>query len=170
MNYPIFRKYALLINLLFVICTPYNGFGQSGYRLWLDYKPLPPAVADKYRPQLQTMLFPIASETDRAACDELSSALERLLGHKPTRHVEIPAKKTGVMVGRVGTLPAADAVMEASALRPTTEEAYVIHHSAVDGHSTVVILGNTDKGLLYAVFAFIGALQRGEELARIATV
>lgn len=170
MNYPIFRKYALLINLLLVICTPYNGFGQSGYRLWLDYKPLPPAVADKYRPQLQTMLFPIASETDRAACDELSSALERLLGHKPTHHAEIPAKKTGLMVGTVATLPAADAVMEASALLPPNEEAYVIHHSVVDGHATVVILGNTDKGMLYGVFAFIGALQRGEDLARIDTI
>src|SRR5690606_17924933 len=65
---------------------------------------------------------------------------------------------------------AADAVMEASALLPPNEEAYVIHHSAVDGHSTVVILGNTDKGMLYGVFAFIGALQRGEDLARIDTV
>ncbi|WP_262248443.1 alpha-glucuronidase family glycosyl hydrolase [Parapedobacter soli] len=170
MDRPIFRRYVLLVSLVFVVFASHNGIAQSGYRLWLDYQPLGPSAADHYRERLQAVVFPMDSETDHVAFDELSRALEGLLGQKPMRQ-SAATPKTGLMVGTPGTLPANDAVEQAKTRLPDNEEAYVIHHhSAANGRPMTLILGNTDKGVLYGVFAFIGALQRSEDLARIDTV
>src|SRR5690606_21526512 len=81
-----------------------SGSAQSGYRLWLDYKPLDTQLAEHYRAALQKLVFPVANETDSIAKKELLLALGGLLDFTPEDATQ--ADKAGtLLVGTPSSLP-----------------------------------------------------------------
>ncbi len=144
-------------------------FAQSGYRMWLDYRPLDNDLAIRYREQLRTLVFPITGETDSVAHAELLEALNGLLGHEPS-HADTSNGPGILLVGSASTLPATGPVSEALALLPEHDDAYVIYSGVYGENPCTVILGGSDKGVLYGVYAFIASLQCGEDITQLSKV
>ncbi|SKB45795.1 alpha-glucuronidase [Parapedobacter luteus] len=157
--------------LLFLACVCCHNLplaAQSGYRLWLDFKPLPTETAANYKQQLRALLFPVTSQTDSVARQELLTAVNGLLG-ECLKSVDTLQETGTLVIGTPATLPwlAGEAIAEH--LRHVGDEGYGIHHTAIKGKPTTVILANTSSGILYGVYAFLGVLQRGEDISQLAT-
>lgn len=154
--------------LLFLawICTYIHpGVAQSGYRLWLDFKPLAAEPASVYKRQVASLLFPTVNQMDSIAKQELLAALDGLLGQQPQ---SVDALEAGTLaVGTPSTLPWLNSEAVANRLHGIGDEGYCIHTSTIKGKPVTVILANTSKGILYGVYAFLGLLQRGEDISQL---
>lgn len=157
----------ILLLIVWVCAYSHRGTAQSGYQLWLDFKPLASAPANAYKHQLTSLLFPTENPTDSIAKHELLAALDGLLGQLP-QTVDIPLETGTLVVGTPTTLPwLADEVI-VSQLHGIGEEGYAIHTATVRGKRVTAILANSSKGVLYGVYAFLGLLQRGEDISQLA--
>lgn len=155
------RGLSVLCVLALCIC---QSRGQSGYRLWLDYKPLANERYAPHREQLTSMLFPVTDETDGIAKRELLAALRGLLGLAP-HDVEALQKAGTLVAGTPATLPVP--VREALSERfpQMGHEGYGIYSINVQGKPVVAISANSTKGLLYGSYAFIRLLQCGADIS-----
>ncbi len=158
------KRICLLLTFALGMTASYP---QSGYRLWLDYKPLNEPLSDQYRTHIRTLVFPVNSETDRVAKQELLLALDGLLGYQPELTDRIEGSGA-LVIGTPASLPLLDDVREAQGALPKHDEAYAIRSIAGDNTPMTVIIGNTDRGVLYGVYAFISLLQRSQDISMLA--
>ncbi len=162
-------KSPLRYVLLFIIAlafSPYS-YAQSGYRLWLDYRAVAQEVADTYKKQLSTLVFPVTGGTDSVARHELLLAMRGIAGFEP-READNTDGEGALIVGTPGSLaPWGDQRLFQS-LEELGDEGYRIQQTTVSGSPAIAILANTDIGVLYGVYAFIGQMQSGRDLARLA--
>ncbi|MBK1439542.1 alpha-glucuronidase [Parapedobacter sp. ISTM3] len=158
----------ILLFLAYVCCLNLPIAAQSGYRLWLDFKPLPTETAADYKRQLKTLLFPVANRTDSIARQELLTAVNGLLG-EGLKSVDTLQEFGTLVIGTPATLPWLAGEAIAGHLQHIGDEGYGIHYTAIKGKPTTVIFANTSSGILYGVYAFLGVLQRGEDISQLAT-
>jgi len=129
---------------------------EDGYRLWLRYEPVEASLIEPYRHAATQLVMGQETATLKAARVELLRGLDGLLNAAP-REVARPTQDGAIMVGT----PRSSAVIAALHLdlRTAGDEGYVIRSVKVDGHSTTVIAGNRDAGVLYGVFHWLRLLQ-----------
>ncbi len=163
------KSLSTALYLLAVACCVQPATAQSGYRLWLDYRPLPSPLASGYRAELNSLLFPVASATDSVASAELSAALHGLLGQAPAPTDRIHAEGT-LVVGTPASLPWLRREGLDSLVAGLGDEGFRLRRLTVQGKGVCAILANTDRGLLYGTYAFIGLLQRGRGIAALDSV
>lgn len=160
------KRSHLLLTVGLMMAFALSAFAQSGYNLWLDYKPLDARLADQYRTTMRTLLFPVANETDSIAKQELLHAFDGMLGFRPG-----DAGQTGeagmLMVGTPATLSDQAGKKFADRLGKMGDEGYGIYSTATEGHQGITIIANNSTGLLYGVYAFIGMLQRGDDISSL---
>ena len=162
------KRVRLLLTVNFVMVSVLSGIAQSGYNLWLDYKPLDTQLAERYRAAVQTLVFPAANRTDSIAKQELLLALDGMLDFTPGDAAQ--ASKVGtLLVGTPASLPELADKTFAGHLPEMGEEGFGIYTAAETGQPrTTTIVANSSKGILYGVYAFIGMLQRGEDISALA--
>ena len=135
---------------------------EDGYHLWLRYKPVTNASRlTEYRTALTQIVFEAVSPTLRAAQEELSLALEGLLG------IPVPLVEQVVQPGTLvaGTRPSSHVIAELSLeLTQAGDEGFVIVRTRVHEQDCIVIAANTDIGVLYGVFFFLRHLQTHKPL------
>lgn len=160
------KRSHLLLTVGLMMAFALSAFAQSGYNLWLDYKPLDARLADQYRTTMRTLLFPVANETDSIAKQELLHAFDGMLGFRPG-----DAGQTGeagmLTVGTPATLSDQAGKKFADRLGKMGDEGYGIYSTATEGHQGITIIANNSTGLLYGVYAFIGMLQRGDDISSL---
>ena len=161
------KKTTKLITLLIaaILYLP-ACFAHSGYKLWLDSRPLNQHIATAYKEQFGTLLFPLASKTDHIARKELLDAFFGLLSHEPTDVENINNDGT-LIIGTPTTLSqlAHDSIFKP--LQDVGDEGYCILTTIIQGKQTTAILANTDIGVLYGVYAFIGLLQSDKDITEL---
>jgi len=143
-----------LAGLLLAVGVPASA--EDGYRLWLRYEPVEASLIEPYRHAATQLVMGQETATLKAARVELLRGLDGLLNAAP-REVARPTQDGAIMVGT----PRSSAVIAALHLdlRTAGDEGYVIRSVKVDGHSTTVIAGNRDAGVLYGVFHWLRLLQ-----------
>ena len=125
---------------------------EDGYDLWLRYRPVEPAWAQRYLPFATEIVAANGSPIQTAAAAELDRGLKGLLRSAP-RHVKRIDRDGAILIGLTDVSPVTDGVYR---LGP---EGYVIRSVIVQGHNATLIAGASDKGVLYGVFAFLRLLQ-----------
>jgi len=125
---------------------------EDGYDLWLRYRPVEPAWAQRYLPFATEIVAANGSPIQTAAAAELDRGLKGLLRSAP-RHVKRIDRDGAILIGLTDVSPVTDGVYR---LAP---EGYVIRSVIVQGHNATLIAGASDKGVLYGVFAFLRLLQ-----------
>ncbi|HEY4248722.1 MAG TPA: alpha-glucuronidase family glycosyl hydrolase [Lacunisphaera sp.] len=141
------KQFLFCCGLVF-LCCPFALRAEDGYRLWLRYD----RVADEaqraaYTSALGQIVLATPTGADSAtikiARDELTVALDGLLGIKPTITLTaLPATNLG-------------------------GDGYSLQASARDGHAVVVISGQRDIGVLYGSFALLRLVQTGGSLEKL---
>lgn len=160
------KRSHLLLTVGLMMAFALSAFAQSGYNLWLDYKPLDARLADQYRTTMRTLLFPVANETDSIAKQELLHAFDGMLGFRPGDAGQ-PGEAGMLTVGTPATLSDQARKKFADRLGKMGDEGYGIYSTATEGHQGITIIANNSKGLLYGVYAFIGMLQRGDDISSL---
>ncbi|SFC55451.1 alpha-glucuronidase [Parapedobacter composti] len=163
-------KIRIISHCLPLLCALILGIGQSrgqsGYHLWLDYKPLRDELSVSYKTQLAALLFPTTDGTDSIAKQELLDAFNGLFGQVPEQ-VDAIRQQGTLVVGTPSSLPAMAQETVFSHVAQMGPEGYGIYTATIQGKPATAILANTSKGVLYGAYAFIRLLQRGADIAKV---
>ncbi len=156
----------ILALLVLLLHSPFC-FPQAGYGLWLDYRPLAHNLSNTYKEQVASLLFPVASKTDSIARKELLDAFQGLLNFTPTMVENTQGDGPLLIIGTPTTLPIPANGSIYESLQHVGDEGYCINRTTIDGRRAISILANTDRGILYGIYAFIGLLQTGHDISVI---
>src|SRR6218665_1100764 len=146
----------LIWSWLLLIIT-IHASAESGYDLWLRYKP----VSDKerlsaYRKAIVSVQLNGNSATVQAIREELSTGLRGLMDTK------IPFASTIASGSLIIGTPANSSIIKTHlsiGLKKTGEEGYIISSKNINGNPCILIGANTDAGLLYGSFALLRMMQ-----------
>ena len=149
--------------LLIAFTTPSSSRAENGYDAWLRYAPLDRSVSKKY--DFLPRFFAIDDESPilRSAQEELTRGIQGMLGVKLRRltATDVPAILLAVASSRVPKPP------DASNFQG---DAFWLKAEVGDGRrkrnspSSFIIIGATDRGVLYGVFALLGKIASGEPI------
>src|SRR5476651_1492212 len=154
------KKYLVVLTLA-LICLAAKA--EDGYRLWLRYD----LVADKskladYRQAINHVIFPANTPMLIAAKKELNMGLEGLIQYQPVEAAAITANT--LIIGTPKSNTFISDMPFKKTLLDLNDDVYFIKGIVVNGKVCWVIGGNTDKGVLYGVFAFLKILQTNQPL------
>jgi alpha-glucuronidase len=137
---------------------------EDGYQLWLRYRPVThaPTLA-VYRTALTQAVVEAPSPTLRAAREELTLALDGLLG-TPVPMVEQVTQNGTLVAGTPQSSRVVATLDLQEALEPAGDEGFVITRARIHDKNCIAIAANTDIGVLYGVFHFLRHLQTHKPL------
>jgi alpha-glucuronidase len=145
-----------LFCLAFTIPSPTRA--ETGYEAWLRYAPLDKFAAHQYESFPKIVSVRGSSVILQSAQEELIRGIQAMLG--TTLHVEPEQPDTPSIF--LGALDTADPKLSiAAGLR---DDAFFLKSIKVGGHLSLIIIGSTDRGILYGVFALLGKIARGEPI------
>lgn len=137
---------------------------EDGYELWQRYLLVDkPDLLSHYRETITQIVISDSSPTLLAAREELTSAMERLLGNPIP--VTQQVTQTGVLIA--GTPQNAQIIAGLQLqdeLAQAGNEGFVIKSTQIDGSSCIVIAANTDIGVLYGAFHLLRLVQTQQRL------
>jgi alpha-glucuronidase len=154
-----------------VLTIPAGGWSlpasaETGYDLWLRYRPVEEAWRSVYRQALSAVVVQQPSATGRVVQSELQRGLKGLLG------ADVPAADSVQSAGALlaGT-PAGSASIAGlgwqARLQALGDEGYVIRSTTVGGHKAIVIASQGEIGTLYGAFHFLRLIQTRQPIAAI---
>jgi len=136
---------------------------EDGYELWLRYRKLEDdAQRQAASAQLTTVVLSGASPTLDAVRAELRRALGGLLGTPPRIGSELPAEGDALVLGRVGSPELAR--LGLAGVGVGLGDGYLARRLERDGRKLLVLMSETEIGLLYASFALFRRLEQGPGL------
>jgi len=146
------------------LCFAAAAQAEDGYDLWLRYRPVDKAYLGKYRAEAAALVTAGRSPTMRAARDELSRGLSGLLGRQEP--VDDTIRRDGaVLFGTPANSPTIAGLH--LPLERAGAEGYVIRRVTAKGRKLIVIAANSDIGVLYGAFRFLGLIQTRRPLDRL---
>jgi alpha-glucuronidase len=139
---------------------------ETGYELWLRYRPVDEPLRAAYRRTLSAIVVQQPSATGRIVLAELQRGLKGLLGGDvPTADV---IQSAGALL--VGT-PASSRPIAAlgwdARLKALGNEGYIIRSTTIGGQPTVVIASQGEIGTLYGAFHFLRLLQTHQPIGAV---
>jgi alpha-glucuronidase len=160
-----FVTLVFIVFLLFLV--PFKMIAEDGYRLWLRYDRITDGnKLNEYKKHINEIHFPEDSPTLKAARAELGRGLAGLLDSS----VKFTEKLTGSGTLIVGTPKSSEVVASLKLndkLNKLGREGYIIQNSVIKGKKCIVIVANTDVGVLYGIFNFLRLLQTNKSLENL---
>lgn len=159
------KKLLLIFSLLVCLASR----AEDGYRLWLRYDLVDDRqLLQQYRSSISGIRIAATTPTLQAALDELTTALEGLLGRK----LPIRNKIAGgaIVAGTPATMPDIASLPLKHQLAQAGSEGFVISTQNIHNKSIIAIAANTDIGVLYGTFHFLRLLQTHQSIAHLSIV
>jgi len=133
---------------------------EDGYELWLRYRPEPDAARRaEYAACVGGAITAAARPVLNSARSELKRAVPAILAGATGE------KGGGIFLGLRADHPAMAALVSAAELASLGDEGFVLRAGGWEGRPALAVVGNTDRGVLYGVFALLRRMQLGESLA-----
>ena len=137
---------------------------EDGYDLWLRYRPLPAAQAERSRAHATQVVAPSSSPTQQATRLELKRGLDGLLG-RATPLTDTVSGDGAIVVGTPASSPLiARLKLDTKALG---HDGYLIRSVNLDGRAITVVAGNDDVGALYGAFHLLRLVQTEQALDHV---
>ncbi len=166
MLYRVARPF--LVTVLTVLAAGWSlpARAETGYELWLRYRPVDEASRSAYRQALSALVVQQPSATGRAVQSELQRGLKGLLG------ADVPAAGSvqsagALLVGTPASSPSIAGLGWQPRLKALGDEGYVIRPATVGGHRAIVIASQGEIGTLYGAFHFLRLLQTRQPIAAV---
>jgi alpha-glucuronidase len=150
--------------LIFLLSLTLPSYSETGGEGWLRYAPLNRHAKKSYARFPGAALQLGDSAVLKTAQQELAVGVEKMSGRK-LRAGTAPLRESSIVLGTVGDLRAL-----APALIPPQElsaDGYWLKSARIREHECLVILGTSDRGVLYGVFALLSKMARGESLRAV---
>ena len=141
---------------------------NSGYNMWLNYKPIQdPKILNYYRSSLTNIVFQHSSKTTIVIKEELSKALEKLLDEKVVFNNKVQKGSLIFLNSKYSIHRKYVSKKTISELETIGNEGYLILNKKLNGNKTTLILANSDIGLLYGSFHLLRLIQTRQNLSKI---
>jgi alpha-glucuronidase len=151
-----------------VLASGANARAETGYDLWLRYRPIEDAARrQQYRQAIAEIVVPRPSPTGQVMVAELRRGLRGLLD------ADVPTGDTlrserALVVGTPASSAAIAGLGWSAALARQGKEGYVIRSTRIGSRAVTVIASAGDVGALYGAFHFLRLIQTGQPLANLA--
>ncbi len=143
-------------------------YAENGYDLWLRYNKVDnPNLLTTYRQQLKAIVTFETSPTIQVAKDELLKGVTGLLHQKLLTPTGITVNGS-IVIGTPNTSALLKKNITNQQLAAIGDEGYIILTKIIDGKKCILIIGNTDKGVLYGSFHFLRLIQTQQSLSNLA--
>jgi alpha-glucuronidase len=158
------KRILFIFTLLFAVNTL---IAEDGYRLWLRYDKISDiALLEEYAQAVTGWMVEGNSPTLNVAADELQAGLSGLLGMNMPSLTKV--KKDGaVIAGTPLSSPVIASMKLGSKLAGVNEEGFIILSITYKRRDVTVIAANSDIGVLYGVFHFLGLMQTHKSLISV---
>jgi alpha-glucuronidase len=139
-----------------------SAFSEDGYRLWLRYEPVEnAALLRNYRDQVKNIFFKAETPTLKAAKTELETALPEMLDIRPD-FTETANEGGNLIIGLPDMCEILKNNTDTQELQVIGNEGFILRQT---DNNNLIIVANTDVGLLYGVFRFLQILQQEQPLS-----
>ncbi|HEY0044153.1 MAG TPA: alpha-glucuronidase family glycosyl hydrolase [Allosphingosinicella sp.] len=149
---------------LFAILAGAPAAAEDGYDLWLRYGALEPGPQAAYREAVTELVVEGASPALTVAAGELQRGLGGMLERPLPRSASV-TRDGAILLGTPASSRAVAALK--LPLGPLGDEGFLIRTTKVNGHRTIVVAANSDKGLLYGAFRLLHLVQTRQPLDRV---
>lgn len=158
-----------ICSLLLIIAVSFQLKAETGYDLWLRYKPLQnQTVLTTYRQQISGITLGGNAETMKIIGEELQHGLSAMLQKKIT--VTNKSSSTASLIAATGISPLLAGTEVKKLLAQTGEEGFIILSQNINGQKRIIISGNTDKAVLYGAFHFLRLIQTEQAIHNLQVV
>jgi len=150
--------------LILVVVFALPSYAETGAEGWLRYAAIDARAAKQYAHLPETVAALGDSAVLNSARAELTLGVAKISG-RTLRTGEAALEKSSIVLGTVAELRKLD-----SALGPPRDlpaDGYWLKSARIRGHECLLIVGATDRGVLYGVFALLGKMARAESLYAI---
>lgn len=155
------RRFLGFILLLLSVTLPAMARSETGYDLWLRYRPLPAEAQAAYRPRVAAIAFEESTPTIDKALRELDRGIEGMLGVRPPTY-QLTVLAGAVVIGTPAGSPRIRAL--GLPLEPLGPEGFLIRSMMLEGKPIIAIAANSDVGVLYGAFRLLRLIQLGQPL------
>lgn len=141
----------------------------KGYRTWLQYSEI---ANNELKKQYLALCSKISLATDskitKSAVEELEYGLKLMLGVKPTVH-SYPTNNSAITLGTYQDINLEDHNISPELFEEMNEEGYLLKvvSNARGTQNEILLIGKSDKGILYATFHLLRLLQSGKSILSI---
>lgn len=137
---------------------------EDGYKLWLRYLAITDTrMLNQYNQQLSNVSILSTSETGKVIGNEIRLAFKSMLGRTPFIS-NTNNQKSGLVISTYTALPAALQKQFQKQISVTGEDGFIIKTTK---EHAVIVLANTDHGLLYGTFHLLRLMQRGQSIQNL---
>jgi alpha-glucuronidase len=137
---------------------------------WLQYSQVEEAtLLNTYRIWCQEIVAYTISEVLQTAAHELHEGIKALLCVAAVTS-EAPSKSHSILLGVQNQTKELDHLLDAERVASLQVDGYLIQSIEAQGNSYIVLIGGSDKGVLYAVFELLRRLQCGDALEQLSIV
>ncbi len=157
------NKFVLLVLLLCSLSV----LGETGYELWLRYKPIENIqLLQSYQKNTKAFVVTGSSATINIIKEELTRGIHGLL--QKNISINNTVNQDGTVIA--GTLQSSPLISKAGIdklLLNSGDEGFIIVSRIIDGKKCIIISGNTEKAVLYGSFHFLRLLQTEQSIERL---
>ena len=160
-------KKNILLLLCFLCFLATNG--ETGYELWLRYKPVEnKTLLQSYRKDITTIITAGSSATMKIVAEEMTTALSGLLQSK--LHSSAINRDGTIIAGTPSNSSLINKAGISALLRKVGEEGFVIVTKIINNKRCILVSANTDQGVLYGTFHFIRLLQTEQSIQQLSII
>src|SRR6478609_3609802 len=140
---------------------------ETGYELWLRYKPVNnKTLLQLYRRDITSIIVTGSSATMGIVNTELKNGLTGLLEINPNQLISVTSNGT-IIAGTPVSSPIISKAGINSMLENTGEEGFIIISKVINNKNCIIISGNSDVAVLYGTFHFLRLLQTEKSIENL---
>ena len=158
MYLKLLHRFSVILVLILTGFSISHSFVDNSYRLWLNYQKIKDQkLLNDYNQKIFTFCIPGKSETCRLISNEVRAGLRHLLGKK-VLPIE-SSKNASLLITTPSSTPYINKFIDTNTLSDLGQEGYLIYSVNDNSKNSILIIANSDIGLLYGAFHFLRLLQ-----------
>jgi alpha-glucuronidase len=150
------KHYVALVLAIIAFCSTPAAKAEDGYELWLRYRQVNPTLLQTYRKAIDSWHIGFESPTASVMRDELQLGLPALLGKNIQESTN--ASNASILFLLSGS-EAARRVVAQPQISKLPEDGFLIQTLKNKNRTSIVVIGNSDGGVLYGMFHLLRILQ-----------
>jgi alpha-glucuronidase len=150
--------------VLLAVFLPVQAHAETGAEAWLRYAPLDEQAARQYAELPAVVVLLGDAPVLHSAETELVRGVRGMLGRTLREEKQLPHEKA-ILLGTFSSLQ--ETVPDFRAKREMREDGFVLRAAKVHGFDYLVVASNTERGVLYGVFALLSKIARNGNVAAL---
>ncbi|MCJ7841325.1 alpha-glucuronidase [Lederbergia sp. NSJ-179] len=140
---------------------------KESYACWLQYERIKDSIwYDRYVSLCQNIAIIGDSSILHSALQELRKGLQSMFDKEPAIY-DYESKKTSIIIGTYKHIHLQDYGLDKDAFEKMNEESYLIKAITNEEKESLLLIGKSDKGVLYATHHFLRLIQLRESLEQL---